>query len=271
MTGLLRKIWMEARWPVVWFSVGLALVMGILTALLPKVLGNIDAIFQKMPMVKPLITALLGVDPGDRMSAELSQAFLWVHPTVLTLLWAHEVMYCSRLPAGEIDRGTADFLMCLPVSRWKLFVAESIGWIGSGVIILCAGYAGHLAASSTLQPGMKLTTANTLMVMLNLGALYLAVGSFAFLISTVSDRRGRAIGVVFAVLLASFLLNFLAQFVEWAKELSPWLSVMEYYRPAIIIQNGLFPWSNVGTLLGLTAIFWTLAGICFSRRSICTT
>jgi hypothetical protein len=271
MTGLLRKIWIEVRWPVLWFSLGLSAVMGLLTALLPKVLGNIDTIFAKMPMVKPLITALVGIDPGDQMSAELSQAFLWVHPTVLTLLWAHEVMYCSRLPAGEIDRGTADFLMCLPVSRWSLFVSETIGWICSGMIILTAGYIGHLTASSTLQPGMKLTVSNTLMIMLNMGALYLAVGSFSFLISTISDRRGRAIGVVFAVLLASFLLNFLAQFVEWAKVISKYLSVMEYYRPAIIIKTGEFPWNNVNVLMMLTAVFWTLAGICFSRRSICTT
>ena len=102
MTGLLQKIWMEVRWPVLWFSLGLCAVMSLLTVLLPKVLGNIHQMFDKMPIVKPLLTALLGVDPGDQVSAQLSQAFLWVHPTVLTLLWAHEVMYCSRMPAGEI-------------------------------------------------------------------------------------------------------------------------------------------------------------------------
>ena len=91
---------MEVRWPVLWFSLGLCAIMGLLTALLPKILGNIHVMFGKMPMVKPLITALLGVDPGDQMSSQLSQAFLWVHPTVLTLIWAHEVMYCSRMPAG---------------------------------------------------------------------------------------------------------------------------------------------------------------------------
>ena len=129
MSGLLQKIWMEVKWPVLWLSLGMCTIMGLLTALLPKVLGNIHQMFDKMPMVKPLLTALLGVDPGDQVSAQLSQAFLWVHPTVLTLLWAHEVMYCSRMPAGEIDRGTADFLLCLPVSRFKVFTSETIGWL----------------------------------------------------------------------------------------------------------------------------------------------
>ena len=270
MLGLLQKIWVEVRWPILFFSLGLFAVMSLLTALLPKVLANMDQLFDKMPMIRPLLTALLGVDPGDQVSAQLSQAFLWVHPTVLTLIWAHEVMYCTRMPAGEIDRGTADFLLCLPVSRWKIFTSETIGWLISGVCILAFGYAGHLAASTTLQPGMRLSVSNTMMVMANLGAVYLAVGSFAFLISAFSDRRGRAIGIVFAVLLASFLLNFLAQFVEWAKSISPYLSVMEYYRPAIIIQSGTFPWSDILTLLVLASGLWMAGGLVFRHRSVCT-
>ena len=270
MSGLLQKIWMEVRWPVLWLSLGLCTIMGLLTALLPKVLGNIHQMFDKMPMVKPLLTALLGVDPGDQVSAQLSQAFLWVHPTVLTLLWAHEVMYCSRMPAGEIDRGTADFMLCLPVSRWSVFCSETVGWLVSGLMILSLGYVGHLAASQFIQPAMRLSIQHTLMVMANLAAVYLAVGSFSFLISALSDRRGRAIGVVFTVLLASFLLNFLAQFQDWAKSISPWLSVMEYYRPAIIIQTGVFPWGDVSVLLVSSAVLWLASGMVFRTRSICT-
>jgi ABC-type transport system involved in multi-copper enzyme maturation permease subunit len=269
LRGLLTKIQLEVRWSVFWLSLGLFTVMLLLTALLPKVLGNIHHLFSRMPMIKPLITALLGVDPGNQISSELSQAFLWVHPTVLTLLWAHEVMYCSRVPAGEVDRGTADFLMCLPVSRWEIFVAETLGWLISGCCLLFSGYLGHLAASYSVQPDMRLSFSDTLLVMINLSAVYLAVGSLAFLVSAVSDRRGRAVGVVFAILLASFLLNFLAQFLDAAKSVS-FLSVIAYYRPAIIIQTGQFPLIDVGILLGITGVLWTTAGICFSRRSICT-
>ncbi len=270
MLGLLQKIWVEVRWPVLFFSVGLSAIMSLLTALLPKVLGNIDSMFDKMPMIRPLLTALLGVDPGQQVSAQLSQAFLWVHPTVLTLVWAHEVMYCSRMPAGEVDRGTADFLLCLPVSRWKLFLAETVGWLVSGTCIIVCGYMGHLLTSLTVQPEMRLSVLHSLIVIVNLGAVYLAVGSFSFLISTLCNRRGRAIGIVFTVLLASFLLNFLAQFQDWAKLISRWLSVMEYYRPAIIIQTGDFPWFDIGALTTISVLMWIASGLVFRNRSICT-
>lgn len=270
MIGLLQKIWVEVRWPVLFFSLGLFSVMSVLTALLPKILANMNQFFDKMPMIRPLLTALLGVDPGNQASAQISQAFLWVHPTVLSLIWAHEVMYCSRVPAGEVDRGTADFLLCLPLSRWEIFWAETVGWLVSGTCIILSGYAGHLLISLTIQPDMRLSVLKSMTVIVNLSAVYLAIGSFSFFVSTMSNRRGRAIGIVFTVLLASFLLNFLAQFQDWAKFISPWLSVMAYYRPAIIIQSGEFPWFDIAVLVFISGLIWLASGFVFHYRSICT-
>jgi len=267
--GLLRKIYWEVRWPVLYFSLGLAAIMWLLTALLPKVLGDVHRVFAKIPFVKPLITALLGMDPGDEFTAGMMQAFLWVHPTVLSLVWAHELMYCTRMPAAEIDRGSVDFLLGLPVSRWKLYLSEAIGWVVSGTGILLVGFSGHLLASSSLQPQMRPSAFAVFGILCNLMAVYLAVGGLAFLVSSNSDRRGRAIGIMFAILLASFLLNFLAQFWDPAKNVS-FLSIMEYYRPALIIKSGAFPWGDVLTLVAIALTTWTTGGLIFKSRSICT-
>lgn len=269
MTGLLRKIYLETRLNIVLFSLGLAAVMALLTRLLPKVLGDIERVFEKLPFIKPIITALLGIDPGDQLTSQMTQAFLWVHPTVLSLIWAHELIFCSRMPAGEIDRGSIDFLLGLPVSRWKLYFSETVAWIVSGLIILGSGFAGHLWASQTLGSQMRPTPYATGCVLLNLFGVYLAVGGMAFLLSAVCDRRGRAIGVMFAVLLVSFLLNFLAQFLESARSFSV-LSVIEYYRPAEIIRTQQFPIENMATLLILAVCTWLAGGMIFARRSICT-
>ncbi len=127
-----------------------------------------------------------------------------------------------------------------------------------------------MLTSLTVQPEMRLSIPHSLIVIVNLGAVYLSVGSFSFLISALSNRRGRAIGVVFTVLLASFLLNFLAQFQDWAKLISRWLSVMEYYRPAIIIQTGVFPWFDILALITISVLMWIASGLVFRNRSICT-
>lgn len=269
MKGLLRKIFVELRWPVFFMGLGLALIMALLTVLLPKVLQDIDQVFRKLPFIKPLLSALLNVDLSAGINAQMTQAFLWVHPTVLALTWAHAMLYSSRMPAGEIDNGSIDFLLGLPVSRWKLYATEAIGFILSGCVLLSIGFTGHLIASATLQPSMRPGAYATFGVMMNFLAVYCAVGGMAFLVSTCCDRRARAVGAVFAILLVSFLLTFLAQFWDAAK---PWsvLSVMKYYRPAAIIQSGEFPWKDTFILMTIAAVTWTIGGVVFRRRSICT-
>ncbi len=269
MKGLLRKILLETRWPVLCFGSGLCAIMSTLTWILPTILQDIDQVFGAIPLLKPVIGALLGVNPDSQFSAEMTQAFLWVHPSVLAILWAHEVMYCTRVPAGEIDRGTADFLLGLPVSRWTLFGAESIGWLLSGLFIVGSGIVGHVLVARRFAEQMQPSLTATMMILCNLFCMYIAVGGIAFLVSAVSSHRSRAMGVVFAILLISFLLNFVAQFWKparlWAR-----FSVLEYYRPAGVIQTGEFPFSNVMILLTTGLICWIAAGMIFHRRSICT-
>jgi hypothetical protein len=99
--------------------------------------------------------------------------------------------------------------------------------------------------------------------------LYLAVGGLAWLVSASSNRRGPAILIVFLILLASFLLNFLAQFWEVARNVS-FLGILDYYRPLYILRDGRVPWSDIGVLLTVAASLWTAAGVVFSRRDVCT-
>lgn len=269
MTGLLRKIYFEVRLPTLMFGIGLAAIMGLLSALLPQILGDADNLLDSIPFIRPLISALLNVNLDGGITGQMMQAFLWVHPTVLALTWAHALMYCSRMPAAEVDRGTIDFLLGLPVSRLKLYTAETLGCVVSGALVLAIGYCGHAVAGSAWEPEMLPPGFATFAVLSNLFAVYLAVAGMTFLVSASSDRRGRAIGIVFGVLLFSFLLNFMVPFWEPAKAVA-FLSIMEYYKPALIIEANAFPLRDVSILTGLAAVFWTAGAIVFRQRSICT-
>jgi ABC-2 type transport system permease protein len=103
----------------------------------------------------------------------------------------------------------------------------------------------------------------------NLYLVYVAVGGLAFMVSAMSDRRGRAIGVIFGLLLGSFLLNFLAQFWPPAGRLS-FLGVLDYYKPAQILTGGSIPIRDIVGLLGFGLATWAIGGEILARRSICT-
>jgi hypothetical protein len=269
MHGLLTKTLHEVWLATLLFGFSLLAVMALLTYILPQFQQGLGGVFDQIPFVRSMFTALLGTELGDEITARTMQVLLWVHPVVLTLLWTHEIALCTRMPAGEIDRGTIDVLLGLPVSRRAVYLCESIAWLVSGLLILGMGVLGHRIAVAAIPEAMQPELSRALLVIVNLYCVYVAVGGIALLVSSLSDRRGRAMAVVFAIVLASFLLNFVAQFWEPARQIA-FLSVMEYYQPAQILQSGDFPIRDVAVLLSVGGSAWLLGGVVLARRSICT-
>jgi len=223
-----------------------------------------------MPFIRQFLGALLGVQVEGEITAQLMSAFVWVHPVVLAILWASEIIFCTRYPAAEIDRGTIDVLLGLPVSRRGVWLCETLGWLSAGLVILVFGAVGYLIGSRAMELEHRPAFGLVMLVMLNLYGVYLAVGGLTCLVSSLSDRRGRAIALIFAIVLASFLLNFLAQFWEPAKHVV-FLSVLDYYQPAVILRDGAVPLGDLMTLLAAGLIGWAAGMEITARRSICTT
>jgi len=270
MRGLFKKTLYEVWLPILLFGLSLFTVKALLTCIYPQVQEGLDEFLDKIPFMKQMISALLGTDLGDGISARVMQAFLWVHPVVLTLIWAHEIIFCTRMPAGEIDRGTIDVLLGLPVSRRAVYMCETIVWLVSGLLIIGLGLLGHRIAAPIMPVEMRPELSRSILASMNLYCVYIAVGGIAFLVSSLSSRRGRAIAIIFAIVLASFLLNFLAQFWDPAKEVA-FLGIMNYYQPAHILQTGAFPFADVAILLSVGFSTWLIGGEIVARRSICTT
>lgn len=270
MRGVLIKILRETWLGMLLFSVALLLVEILLNLILPQILEQMDMMLARMPFVRDFLAALLGIDIEGEITAQLMQAFVWVHPTVLTLLWANETMFCTRFPAGEIDRGTIDVLLGLPVSRRAIYLCETIGWLAGGALMLGAGSIGYAIGSLAMPLENRPESALVGLILFNLFCLYIAVGGVAFLISSLSERRARAVFTVFAIVLASFLLNFLSQFWSPAQSFA-FLSVIEYYQPANILKTGSLASADIAVLLAVGGVAWIAGCEITARRNICTT
>lgn len=269
MRGLLNKTLHEVWLMTLLFGCALLAVMALLTYVLPQFQEGMSELFDQLPFVKSLIDALLGTDVGEEITTRTMQVLLWVHPTVLVLLWAHAIVFCTRMPAGEIDRGTIDFLLGLPASRRAVYFGEVAVWLSAGVFMLLMGLLGHRLMSTVMPAETRPALGDVLPAIVNLYCVYVAVGGLTLLVSASSNHRGRAIGVAFGIVLASFLLNFIAQFWEPAQAIA-FASVMEYYRPAEILQSGNFPTRDVATLLIIGGAAVVAGGEIVARRSIST-
>jgi ABC-type transport system involved in multi-copper enzyme maturation permease subunit len=266
--GLLYKSLRE-NWPVtLGYGLLLALVETVISFIAPRVQTGMFTMIMKMDFARGMLSALLGTPVSGEMGAQLLQAIPWVHPLVLLIVFAHEITICTRLPAGEIDRGTIDLLLGLPVSRGQVYAIHALVWAASGAVLLLMGLGGNWLGTHFAHAAMA-SPARLAITLVNAWCLYFAIGCFTLLVASVGERRGRAVGTAIAVVVTSFLLNFLAEFWLPAKNLN-FLSVLYYYRPFFILQAARWPLRDLAVLLAAGATCLAVGGTVFRKRDIHT-
>lgn len=265
--AIARKTLRDTLWPLVTilsatflFEIAFVIAMG-------EVARDLEGLLAAREFIQRFIRALAGDDLIGDMSPTSIASFGLVHPLVLALSWTLILTCGSRVIAGEIERGTADLLFTLPVSRLSLYVSAS------AVLMLCAALMSAvpvlgLSVGLWLNPLWEpvdvprfwIVAANFFMLNVAIGCMTLAVSSFV-------SRRGVAVGITLAALLTSFFFNVLAQFWSFAENIS-FIGLLHYYRPLPIVRTGQWPLAAMFALAVFAAIFWTAGLWHFRRRDI---
>ncbi len=255
-------------------SLGFGVFTGTVVGLLSYALPQVQARFMRRgfipPQVRQLRNALFGVDTSDAGIAEVAFSMVWIHPVLIILLFAHAILVCTRIPAGEIERGTVDVLLAMPVSRWKLFRSETAAWLMTAALVLGLAFLGCYVGTRFVTPDQLPDFGRLAMNLVNLGLVYGAVGCAALAIAAGVDRRMRAVMGVLVVTIGTLMVNFLEPLWEPAKHAAP-LSLLHYYKPFAVIKTGEWQVKDLAILSGVCATLWVTAGVVFSRRDITTT
>ncbi|MHC4064461.1 MAG: ABC transporter permease subunit [Planctomycetota bacterium] len=267
--GLLHKTMREVWVATLLFGLGMLLFEALLGYVLGAFREELPGTVLQISFVRTIFEGLLGRELAAEFGPHMLAAVAWVHPVILAMVWAQAITFATRVPAGEVDRGTIDVLLGLPVPRWRVYVCESVVLATIGLGLVSAGTVGFLLGSQTSPPEHRIDPGRVVVAALNFYCLYLAVGGLTFLISSASDRKGRAMALAFGLVLASFLWNFLTQFWAPARE-TAFLSLMHYHRPAMVFQNGGWPIADMVILIVIGTTLWVLGGMVFARRDVCT-
>jgi len=177
--GLLRKAAGELWATTLVMGAFLAFAEATLTYILTSRQAEFSARIADVPFLQSFIKGLLGVETADAIGPGALAAVAWVHPVILTLCWAHAIIISSRVPAGEIDRGTVDVLLALPVSRRDVFLSETLACVVAGAAMMAAAAGGHLVGASFLRPDLRMPLGRGSIILVNLFVLYLAVAAMA--------------------------------------------------------------------------------------------
>lgn len=268
-TGLFFKTLYETWRTTLLFALGLGLVIGLLSFAAPKIFDNYAEQILQIEFVRRIVSAILGTPSLSGLNTHMLMSFVWVHPLVLAILWSHAIAHATRVPAGELERGTADFLFAQPLRRSSILLADGLVGAAGGLVVTAAALAGHMVGGHIGHPTDPPRFAVAAAIAVNLYAMFLAVAAITQLISVCCERRGRAIGLALGLVLASFLVNFLAQLWPAVRFAAP-ASLLHYYRPLEVVQTGRWPVANILVFLVPIALCWTAGLLILSRRDLRT-
>lgn len=186
----------------------------------------------------------------------------------LNLIWPiiaaiFVVLAGSSVVAQEIEQGTIDLWLSVPVTRARLLAAK-LAAIVAGVCILAIATDLAILAGARLI-GEKVSAGGILALSVYLVLFPLTAGAFAAAVSSLSSTRGRAAGITAAALVLSYLV--------WVASLmsSSWswlghLSVFSLFHPQDALADASLRTGDVAALAAIIAIFAATSLVAFQRR-----
>ncbi len=192
------------------------------------------------------------------LNAEL---FSLMIPLILTAI---ALGAASSATAAEEERGTADLLFSLPISRWRILLGKVLAMVVSVVCVSALGFVTVAVGARVVDLQVEASGLAAVCLMVSLlavtfGALALAIGAF-------TGSRAAALGVGMVVALASFLLLALGPMADW---LEPWtrLSPFDWALGNDPLTAGV-DWPMAALLTALSVFLVAVAAFGLARRDL---
>lgn len=186
----------------------------------------------------------------------------------LNLIWpiiaaVFVILAGSAVVAQEVEQGTIDLWLSVPVSRARLLASKLVA-ILLGLCVLAFATDLALAVGARLI-GESLSAGGILALSVYLVLFPLTIGCFAAAISSVSSSRAHAAGIAAGVLILSYLIwvvGLIGGRWSWLQH----LSVFSLFHPQEALSNAAFGVTDVIWLLVITAVCAAASLIAFQRR-----
>ena len=265
--AIFRKTLAESIWSIVLCASGLvAFVVLFSWAMLNMGTEMLD-FFSQFPFLAKIF-ASFGIDVSGTVSIGTMFAVCFTHGVTFGLAWTVIISTATRVTAGEVERGTADMLLSLPVSRMEVYLSTSLVWMVAALLISICPLIGIGIATLVFETGDEVKLQSFVAPAANFFCLNMSVGGLATMFGSLLNRRGPAIGIVVALVFTSVILNFLEQFVIAIKQIG-FLSLLYYFKPVELMRDGISVF-HVVILLSIALVSWTIGIVVFSRKDIPT-
>ena len=201
------------------------------------------------------------------MSTNTLYAIVFLHPVILALVWGFLIAAASKFTVGEIERGTADLLLALPLHRSSVIGSGTWVWGMGAVAISFCPLLGIWIGTGLFEPTEPIRFGRFAIVCVNFLALNLAIAALTMMISCMVNRRGHAIAVIVALAITWLSMNFVESFLAVVRQIK-FLSLLSYYQPADISRDGSWPVEDIAILCSVAVAAWLIGLTVYCRRDI---
>lgn len=225
-----------------------------------------DGMFEQMKVFKDLsIYKIAGL--------QLSSVEGYIASVVLAYIAVLVSIYCivtsTATLAGEEDNGTLELIVAMPLGRWQILTAKAVALSVVVLILMIIAAIGNAVLLELIKFDTHINITPFGLFVALISNWPLAVGLIMiglFLGAVLPNRR-----IAITVMTVYFVLSYFGEnFANMVKSLEPirYFSILNYYDTTATIFSDGPRLSDTLTLLGITAVFYILALICFSRRNI---
>ena len=194
-------------------------------------------------------------------------AFGYNHPIVLIFFSMIAIMLPARHIGNEIEEGTLELLLSLPVKRITMVLSI---WVFSALAILllmCGCLLGTFWGIHLNPEAVNLPLIKIIKIGMNLSILMLTINAYTFLIAAYSREGSKVALRAAGITLFFYFLNFATK-IWLAIQPLKHFTIFNYYQPQMLMTGEISFVKNIVLLITLTLIFFVFAFRRITMRNI---
>lgn len=265
--AILWKTMRDTRATLIFAAIGMTTFVVLFASSMLSMGPQLLEFVSKFEFLKKIFEVALGINVTGEISITVLFSACFTHALVLFLAWSTIISITTRVTVGEIERGTADLLLTLPVARREVFLSTTLVWVFAALVLAACPVLGIWIGSVVLETDEVIEVRRYIPPAVNFFFLNLAVGGISSMISCIVNRRGLAIALIAGLMVSSVVLNFVEPFIETIKHIR-FVGLMSYFRPVETVRDGGWPVTAMVVLFGIALVSWVIGLVVFCRKDI---
>ncbi|WP_254765807.1 ABC transporter permease [Salinilacihabitans rarus] len=245
-------------------SAALLALIGLTVALFPSISDagvDLDAYLETLPEEarRAFVGNVTTITTIEGYLVSQLYQFAWV--LLLAIYYAYAA---ASTIAGEVERGTADVMLSLPVSRTRFVVGKFLALVPSVLVVNAVTFLGVYVAVRLVDESID--AADLFAVHAHSVPYLLACAAVGLLASVVASSARRAQTVAIGAVFGMFLLDTLTFDTDY--ETLGDLAFSRYFDPGAILVDGDLAWGDLAVLAVAAAVLVVVSAEYFERRDL---